>query len=99
MEQLHKGDRTKRVWSLYFVNWSKGGQVRPSPSYDVKHQTLHSAVVSQVIIGVKYCKELMSTQNLKLGRVLEVEVSRASLTGQGSKTTQKFILFAKCFSI
>jgi hypothetical protein len=26
MEQLHKGGRTKRVWSQYFVNWSKGGR-------------------------------------------------------------------------
>jgi hypothetical protein len=43
--------------------------------YDVKHQTLHSAVVSQVIIGVKYCKELMSTMKLELGRVSEVKAS------------------------
>jgi hypothetical protein len=81
MEQL-QGGRTKRVWSQYFVNWSKGGRVRPSPSYDVKHQTLHSAVASQVMRGFKYCKELMSTMKLELGRVSEVEVSQASLTGQ-----------------
>jgi hypothetical protein len=78
MEQLHKGGRTKRVWSQYFINWSKGG---PSPSYDVKHQTLHSAVLSQVIIGVKYCQELMSTMKFELGRVSEVKVSQASSIG------------------
>jgi hypothetical protein len=59
---------------------------RPRSSYDARHQTLqcssqieHSAVLSQVMRGFKYCKELMSTMKLKLGRVSEVEVSRASL--------------------
>jgi hypothetical protein len=36
-------------------------------------QIEHSAVLSQMR-GFKYCKELMSTMNLKLGRVSEVEV-------------------------
>ena len=36
-----KEGHTKSSWSLYLINWSKGGRVRPSPSYDVKHQTLH----------------------------------------------------------
>ena len=67
MEQLNKGGRTKRVWSQYFVKWSKGGRVRPRSSYDVRHQTLqctfqisYRAVLSQVMRGFEYCKELMS---------------------------------------
>jgi hypothetical protein len=93
-----KGGRTKHVWSRYFVNLSKGGRVRPKSRYGVKRQTLqctsqieHSAVLSQVMRGFKYCKELMSIMKLELGRVSEVEVSRASLTGQ---RLQRFILFA-----
>jgi hypothetical protein len=73
MEQLHKGGRTKRVWSQDFVNWSKGGRVRPRSSYDARHQTLqctsqieHSALLSQVMRGFKYCKEPISTMKLEL---------------------------------
>jgi hypothetical protein len=96
---LSKGGRTKRVWSQdYVVNWSKGGRVRPRSSYDARHQTLqctsqieHSAVLSQVMRDFEYCKELMSTMKLELGRVSEVEVSRASLTGGQPRS---FILFA-----
>jgi hypothetical protein len=86
-----KEGHTKSSWPLCLINSSKGGRVRPSPSYDVKHQTLHRAVVSQVIIGVKYCKELMSTMKLELDRVSEVEVSRASSI---STRLQRFTLFA-----
>jgi hypothetical protein len=97
MEQLHKGGRTKRVWSQYFVNWSKGGRVRSRSSYDARHQTLqctsqieYCAVLSQMR-GFKYCKELMSTMNLELGRVSEVEVSRASSIG--TTRLRRFTLF------
>jgi hypothetical protein len=41
--------------------------------------------------GFKYCKEPMSTMKFELGRVSEVKVSRASLTGQ---RLRRFILFA-----
>ena len=68
-----KGGRTKHVWSRYFVNLSKGGRVRPKSRYGVKRQTLqctsqleHSAVLSQAISGMKYCKELMNKMKLEL---------------------------------
>jgi hypothetical protein len=68
-----KGGHTKHVWSQYFVNLSKGGRVRPRSSYDARHQTLqctsqieHSAVISQAISGMKYCKELMNKMKLEL---------------------------------
>jgi hypothetical protein len=92
-----KGGRTKHVWSQYFVNWSKGGRVRPRSSYDARHQTLqctsqieYCAVLSQMR-GFEYCKELMRTMNLELGRVSEVEVSRASSIGT---RLRRFTLFA-----
>jgi hypothetical protein len=93
-----KGGRTKRVWSQYFVNWSKGGRVKPRSSYDARHQTLqytsqieYCAVLPQVMRGFEYCKELMSTMKLELGRVSEVEVSRASSIG--TTRLRRFTLF------
>jgi hypothetical protein len=47
--------------------------------------------VSQVMRGFEYCKELMSTMKLELGRVSEVKVSRASSIGT---KLRRFMLFA-----
>ena len=82
---------------------TKGGRVRARSSYDVKHQSLqctsqieHSAVVSQAISGLKYCKELINAMNLELGRVSEVKISQASLTAQRLRS---FVSFANVLAI
>jgi hypothetical protein len=47
MEQLHKGGRTERVWSQYFVILSKGGRVDQDQvmMQDIKPTKLHTMYV------------------------------------------------------
>jgi hypothetical protein len=60
----------------------------------IKSKFEPEGVISQVMRGLQYCKELVSTMILELGRVLELEVSVSQASLFDDEMLRRFVVFA-----